>query len=184
MDGEMIYINSTVLAHHGIKGQEWGKRLYQNPDGSLTPLGRLRYRKGGDKKSMSSGNDEKPKVKSVSEMTDNELRDRINRLNMEKQYRQLVAEMTPKKKSTLRDFAVETCKKVGYGLRDVGVDAIVAAAKKRTAGNGDDFDMKAFTETLKSDINGMDPDTIKQVATWYENAQKITKGREKLGNTS
>lgn len=33
------------LQHAGIKGMKWGKRLYQNPDGSLTPLGRARYRK-------------------------------------------------------------------------------------------------------------------------------------------
>lgn len=31
------------LYHSGIKGQKWGVRLYQNPDGSLTPLGRIRY---------------------------------------------------------------------------------------------------------------------------------------------
>lgn len=33
------------LSHHGIKGQRWGRRRYQNPDGSLTPEGKLRYGK-------------------------------------------------------------------------------------------------------------------------------------------
>lgn len=32
-----------VLAHHGILGQRWGIRRYQNPDGSLTAKGRARY---------------------------------------------------------------------------------------------------------------------------------------------
>jgi hypothetical protein len=32
------------LYHHGIKGQKWGIRRYQNPDGSLTAEGRKRYR--------------------------------------------------------------------------------------------------------------------------------------------
>lgn len=32
------------LYHHGIKGQKWGTRRYQNPDGSLTEAGKIRYR--------------------------------------------------------------------------------------------------------------------------------------------
>ena len=31
------------LKHHGIKGQRWGIRRYQNADGSLTPLGKKKY---------------------------------------------------------------------------------------------------------------------------------------------
>lgn len=31
------------ICHHGIKGQKWGVRRYQNPDGSLTPEGYKRY---------------------------------------------------------------------------------------------------------------------------------------------
>ena len=30
------------LVHHGIKGQKWGVRRYQNEDGTLTALGKLR----------------------------------------------------------------------------------------------------------------------------------------------
>ena len=32
----------SVIEHHGIKGQKWGVRRYQNPDGTLTPEGRKR----------------------------------------------------------------------------------------------------------------------------------------------
>lgn len=35
----------TVICHHGILGQKWGRRRYQNPDGTLTELGRKRYAK-------------------------------------------------------------------------------------------------------------------------------------------
>ena len=31
------------LYHHGIKGQRWGVRRFQNEDGSLTPEGMERY---------------------------------------------------------------------------------------------------------------------------------------------
>lgn len=33
------------LEHHGIKGQKWGVRRYQNSDGSLTAAGRSKYAK-------------------------------------------------------------------------------------------------------------------------------------------
>ena len=34
------------LYHHGIKGQKWGVRRFQNKDGSLTPAGKKRYDDG------------------------------------------------------------------------------------------------------------------------------------------
>lgn len=37
------------LAHHGIKGQKWGVRRFENPDGTLTAAGRKRYGEGADK---------------------------------------------------------------------------------------------------------------------------------------
>ena len=34
----------TYLAHHGVKGQRWGVRRFQNPDGSLTEKGKRRIK--------------------------------------------------------------------------------------------------------------------------------------------
>lgn len=99
-------MNETALQHHGIKGQRWGIRRYQNKDGSLTALGRKRE----DKDKLKSANKElkalraeNAKLKkqtnansrSVSELSDDELRQRINRLNMEKQYNDIYKQVHP-----------------------------------------------------------------------------------------
>ena len=37
------YLEFRELYHHGVKGQKWGVRRYQNEDGSLTEEGKQRY---------------------------------------------------------------------------------------------------------------------------------------------
>lgn len=39
------YHHTDELYHHGIKGQQWGVRRFQNEDGSLTDEGKKRYAK-------------------------------------------------------------------------------------------------------------------------------------------
>lgn len=43
------YIKSDYLCHHGIKGQKWGVRRYQNKDGTRTAAGKRRYYVGEGK---------------------------------------------------------------------------------------------------------------------------------------
>lgn len=38
-----VYNDEHSLKHYGTKGQKWGRRRYQNEDGSLTPAGREHY---------------------------------------------------------------------------------------------------------------------------------------------
>ncbi|MBR3117740.1 MAG: hypothetical protein IKF29_00720 [Oceanobacillus sp.] len=44
-----VYYKDSDISHHGIKGQRWGVRRFQNPDGSLTAAGQKRYGKDFDK---------------------------------------------------------------------------------------------------------------------------------------
>lgn len=52
----MEYINyyGQTLYHHGVKGQKWGLRKYQNEDGSLTAAGREHYGYGQARANMQS----------------------------------------------------------------------------------------------------------------------------------
>lgn len=100
----------SELKHHGIKGQKWGVRRFQNSDGSLTAAGRKRYGaedykntlnkvKQADKtlntvKKAINEADAKSYEKKVkyelSKMSDKELQQAVNRLNMEERYSQVM----------------------------------------------------------------------------------------------
>ena len=128
-------ISEEELQHHGIKGQKWGVRRYQNADGSLTNDGKKRYgtkenfekqypidKKKSDLATIGAGKEgaknareinknlneiEKSRTRKKQEkvnklveeaarenakkMTDQELRDAVNRLNMEENYTRMIS---------------------------------------------------------------------------------------------
>lgn len=85
-------VRDEELYHWGIKGMKWGVRRFQNPDGSLTPAGKKRYSaEGGEGEEKPNYAPKAPK-KNASDYTDDELRAQINRMQMEKQYRDLAGQ--------------------------------------------------------------------------------------------
>lgn len=93
-------MSSNELTHHGIKGMRWGVRRYQNKDGSLTKAGRKKMAKldkeyskliGQKRTTENPSNSSLPiKKKKLSDMTDDEIRSRINRINLERDYLDLI----------------------------------------------------------------------------------------------
>lgn len=116
--------NPNELSHSGIQKQKWGVRRWQNPDGTLTPAGRERYRKLAQKrrKLQSKMNELDPsnsegkskddnakekqddqssrnKPRTIHDMDMAELKARTERMNAEKAYIDSVNNLNASKKA-------------------------------------------------------------------------------------
>ena len=76
------------LYHHGIPGQKWGIRRFQNKDGTRTTLGKKREREDSDV-SDDYKNSRVAKAKSPKGLSNDELRKLNERLKLEAEYQKL-----------------------------------------------------------------------------------------------
>ena len=183
------------LYHHGVKGQKWGVRRYQNKDGSLTLAGKKRALKmqdqytrfsndkkyrdkdgnltySGRKKALKmkeqyseltggkqlkkfatkskqtvssttkSVNNSSNKSKSIKDMTDQELKDKIDRIALENKYKQAMSEQvsdiskkeTSKGRKSVNEVLTNAGKNVATQAAVWAMGKVVNKAIEKTTG--------------------------------------------------
>ena len=91
------------LYHHGIIGMKWGKRRYQNEDGTRTAAGKKRDRMNGrDDRAEEYEKTRAAKKKGIDRFSNEDLRKINERLQLEDTYKRLTAPQMKKSESWVK----------------------------------------------------------------------------------
>ena len=175
-----------VLIHYGILGMKWGVRRYQNKDGSLTSAGKKRYGNNDDIKDSQQKNTEEPKKKSVKDMSDEELRREINRMQLEQSYLRMTGQNIEKGKSAVEialgkmkeSFVSTVAQKSGQILAERLVNSMLGVKDNKDNkdnssknNNSNKNDIKEVKDSLTKEINSLKKE-IKKETKSNENSPK------------
>jgi hypothetical protein len=132
----MYYESENYLAHHGIKGQKWGIRRFQNPDGTRTAAGRKREKANRevDHDKLVKSTNAKELYKNRKQLSDKELQDRLNRLRNEQELKRMADNSANGKltvKKILKDNGKEIVKELSKNAMRAGVIAAGKAIAKK-----------------------------------------------------
>lgn len=153
----------NYLAHHGIKGQKWGVRRFQNPDGSWTAEGRKRYGASRIRNRVKSAvNQTKQKIQKVKER-----RRQREEAEYEQEHEKLVSRLERHPKQVYRNRDKLTNEDIERIMKRVEFDK---KCRTITKGDSDSF----FTTLRKTSDNiGTVSNLIGNSTRMYNNTAEV-----------
>lgn len=171
------------LIHTGIKGQKWGVRRFQNKDGTWTPAGKKRRaaQEGYPDRSVEKTNGDKKKDKTdLSKMSDEELRSRINRMQLEEQYKQYLAKANPKKKSKVREVMSKLVENAAMTIGNKAIESIANKMFAKSKPKKKPIDLDSLTPEKLKKMNKEELDEVNAYADAIGKARKIVEKNDKI----
>lgn len=187
MEVRVTRTKSDELYHHGIKGQKWGVRRYQNADGSLTEAGRKRlYKDANSAAKKGNGHDFEVKYeKHLREGVDS-VKDSIRRGDSYNKYNKIGTEYAAKLlqkygDKPIGDYKNWTAKNwVNSAIWRIAKNELDAESKKRSPEQIAKLD-KTYNTFSKEDKQTVDDFTKK--AAWDKWGSYNSTMKTKVDNT-